>query len=74
MKRQTPAVSDPQFRVFRNLGRGDTAEAGLYGMAAMGGLTRTLASMRRRGWLTPRDQLTAAGREVCRQLGIKVQP
>lgn len=64
------SVTLAQQRVFENLKAGREPYDGLYGMAAMGGLDRTLRSMRRRGWLTPRGLLTEAGRNVCKQLGL----
>lgn len=54
----TPA----QLRVLRNLAVGLGANAHCRSMSDYGGLTGTLASLYRRGWLVDRNQLTDAGR------------
>jgi hypothetical protein len=67
-------VTDAQRRVLVNLRLGREVYDGLCGMAAMGGLTSTLASMRKRGWLSGQNQLTIDGNELCDQIGIERRP
>lgn len=61
-------LTTPQRRVLANLLGGFRASSGLVGMSEMGGLTRTLWSLRRKGLLDSEDNLTEAGREMATRL------
>lgn len=66
----TPRPTASQLAVLKNLAAGRSAGAHLRGRSAMGGLTRTLGTMSRRGWIdgsvySPR--LSDAGRAALAQ-------
>lgn len=64
-----PKMTHAQWRVLRNLHTGRTSYDGLRGMGQFGGLTVTLWSMRKRGWIDAKEELTDAGRAA--YLGTK---
>lgn len=71
MKPSGRLVTEAQRRVFANLRRGREAYYGFDGMSVRGGLTRTIASMQRKGWISSQIQLTIDGNALCDQLGIE---
>lgn len=61
-------ISEPMKRVIRNLAEGKRADAHVFGMSAHGGLTQTMAALHKRGLLTKRGKLSAAGYRVAQDL------
>lgn len=59
-KRPSPSM----VRVLENLAAGRSAWHGVSGMSAHGGMSGTICALHRRGWLTSRGELSAAGREA----------
>jgi hypothetical protein len=53
--------SEAQLRVLRNLAAGRSAAAHCRSMSDYGGLTGTLASLYRNGWLVDNNKVTDAG-------------
>jgi len=67
-----PTVDRPltlaQRKVLRHLLAGRPANTGLSGMSEYGGLHTTLCALRRRGFLTLDNELTASGRDKAAEL------
>ena len=61
-RENVPTLTRGQRRVLELARDGKRLGEGIGGMSAAGGLTATISSCRRRGWLTAGDEITAAGR------------